>query len=170
LPGGTSGVFTLDCVSATRWQFSQTNTCKIIAGSGFTSVDRVHLISMRQLGQIGGSSCSSERLSFSTMRVLQLSLRVHNSPSTAQFPSRNTVVPRNPQSYPQVLRCACRSGVSSRMNFHRRGLPGRVAPSDSSPRAQPAGRSDHKPDNAQNGAGSKGYCPVATPRCKRDLN
>ena len=68
--GGTGRVArTVDLVSAARPQFGQTN--KWLMTVGAVSAERCHFISIWQLGQIGGSSCSSERFRVSTMRTCE---------------------------------------------------------------------------------------------------
>ncbi|WP_454628749.1 hypothetical protein [Bradyrhizobium cenepequi] len=61
--GGVGSLRSLDLTSATRWQTGQLNTCSIIVGWSATSADRYHFISMWQLGHIGTSTCSRDRLS-----------------------------------------------------------------------------------------------------------
>jgi hypothetical protein len=58
---------TSDVVSAMRLQLTQMKRWAIVTGLTSTSVERDHLISMWQLGQIGGSNCSSDCLSLSTI-------------------------------------------------------------------------------------------------------
>ena len=58
---------TSEVVSAMRLQPTQTKTWAIVTGLASISVERDHLISMLQLGQIGGSNCSSDCFSLSTI-------------------------------------------------------------------------------------------------------
>lgn len=64
-----SGARIVDFCSSTLWQRGQENTWMISVGSTPTNVERDHLISSWQSGQIGDSSCSNERLSLSTMEA-----------------------------------------------------------------------------------------------------
>lgn len=57
----------LNVVSAMRLQLTHTKRCVIVTGLASTSVERDHLISMLQLGQIGGSNCSSDCFRLSTI-------------------------------------------------------------------------------------------------------
>lgn len=64
LSGGTAITSILVVVSLVRQQLGQWNRCPIVSAS--TKVDRVHFMSIRQFGQVGGSNSSNARLILST--------------------------------------------------------------------------------------------------------
>ena len=57
----------VDLVFEVQEQPAQTKTCAMVVAS--INVERVHFISILQFGQLGGSSCSNDLLSLSTMVV-----------------------------------------------------------------------------------------------------
>ena len=63
--GGIAIALIVDLLSATWEQPAQTKMCRMVVAS--TSVERVQFISVAQFGQFGGSSCSKDLLSLSTM-------------------------------------------------------------------------------------------------------
>jgi hypothetical protein len=74
--GGTLPARTIVLVSAVLEQPGQTKTCTIVMAS--SREERDQFISLLQLGQVGGSSCSSDLLSRSTM-ALPLMLNAQTS-------------------------------------------------------------------------------------------
>jgi hypothetical protein len=81
-------VRTVVLVSAVLEQSGQTKTCTIVTAS--SRVERNQAISLLQLGQAGGSSCSSDLLSLSTMALSSMldahaSLRPVSRPGQVHF-------------------------------------------------------------------------------------
>jgi hypothetical protein len=65
-----SDALIIDFCSSILWQPGQKNTWMISVGSTPINVERDHLISSWQSGQIGDFSCSNERLSLSMAALL----------------------------------------------------------------------------------------------------
>jgi hypothetical protein len=63
--GGVLTALIVDLLSAIWVHPEQTKTCTMVVAS--TSVERDHFISIEQFGQCGGSNCSKDLLSLSTI-------------------------------------------------------------------------------------------------------
>ena len=83
--GGTLVARTLVFVSAVLEQLGQINTCTTVAASARKERDQA--ISIAHFGQCGGSRCSSDFLSRSTMRLPFL---VRESPRLERFSKPNS--------------------------------------------------------------------------------
>jgi hypothetical protein len=106
LSGGTALRITLEVVSPILWQFGQRNTW--LMTSVPTRVDRLHLISTWQLGQIGGSISSSARLSLSTTEsYLPFSCLLFPNPS----PSSSHQKQKGPTTGAEALRAQVAPGA-----------------------------------------------------------